>query len=219
MYAHGKVAATLDLIHVWRFRAGTWTSLYCVVSPGRLSGTYIVISEDTANSSWHAKIRVAGAHSDLTIDDGRLDESILGSEFTYADLQIAPAYICHDPRVCLPDPYEHSLNAWIHASIQRGVEQSHVRIRVNRDGIVTAAECLDADGGTRRTRTVEEVGVFSGYNIETRIRAVAPGPFSSVLSLKSIHLRAAYCEWLDSFESRADSTDDLNLIQRLGDVL
>lgn len=86
----GVVTRTFTILHLWRQKEGEIRSLVLLEKPVNLQGTNYLLVENALQPEKGMSLSLflpAGKRRVLTIKPSRFDEGLLGSDFSYSDLQ------------------------------------------------------------------------------------------------------------------------------------
>ena len=88
--SRGIVTRTFDILHLWRRQADEIRSLVLLEGPVNLRGTNYLLVENARKPEAGMSLSLflpSGKRRVLTIKPSRFDEGLLGSDFSYSDLQ------------------------------------------------------------------------------------------------------------------------------------
>ena len=78
----------MRVAHLWQVHSSGCSSVYAVISPGRLAGTLVAVTETTGSPRVEITVRLLGSSVAVELGQNHVNDDVLGSEFVYDDLRI-----------------------------------------------------------------------------------------------------------------------------------
>ena len=82
-----RPAPSYYIVHAWRIGHGECASLFCVLEPGSLSRTTVLLRERPFDPNPRIWVKLATAQHPALLSPARVEEHILGTDFTYDELR------------------------------------------------------------------------------------------------------------------------------------